>query len=73
MQCGKSLPLHRKKGIDIGEKEIARQEKTVMTIPPENKPIDTAGFRGREADRGGNVCRNGSKMGKRTWCADANQ
>lgn len=30
--------IAQKKGIDIGEKEIARQEKTVMTIPPENKP-----------------------------------
>ncbi len=30
--------IARAKGIDLGEKEIAMQEKTVMTIPYENKP-----------------------------------
>lgn len=32
------VAIAQKKGIDIGEKEIAMQEKTVMTIPKENKP-----------------------------------
>lgn len=30
--------IAQKKGIDIGEKEIAEQDITVKTIPPENKP-----------------------------------
>lgn len=30
--------IARKKGIDLGEREIAMQEKTVKTIPYENKP-----------------------------------
>jgi 2-dehydropantoate 2-reductase len=32
------VAIAQKKGIDIGENEIAMQEKTVMTIPKENKP-----------------------------------
>lgn len=59
--------IARKKGIDIGEKEIEMQNKTIMTIPYHNKPStlqDLEAKKHTEADMfAGTVIRMGKELG----------
>ena len=54
------------KGIDIGEKEISQQNKTVMTIPFDNRPstlLDLQGKRHTEVEMfAGNVVKMGHEL-----------
>ena len=59
--------IAQRKGIDIGEKEIALQEETVKTIPYENKPSTLqdleAGKRTEIEMFAGTVIRMGRELG----------
>ena len=59
--------IAQKKGIDIGEKEIAEQDVTVMTIPPENKPSTLQDLEAEKLTEvemfAGNVIKMGKELG----------
>lgn len=59
--------IAQKKGIDIGEREIAEQDKTVMTIPPENKPSTLQDLEAKKLTEvemfAGNVVKMGKELG----------
>lgn len=62
--------IARKKGIDLGETEIEKQNKTIITIPPENKPStlqDLECGKHTEVDMfAGTVIRLGKELGIET-------
>lgn len=59
--------IAQKKGIDIGEKEIAEQDVTVKTIPPENKPSTLQDLEAEKLTEvemfAGNVIKMGKELG----------
>ncbi len=59
--------IARAKGIDLGEKEIAQQEETVMTIPYENKPSTLQDLEAKKLTEidmfAGNVIKMGQELG----------
>ena len=62
--------IARKKGIDLGEKEIEKQEKVVMSLPAENKPSTLQDLeRGKKTEVemfSGTVVRLGEELGIET-------
>ena len=64
---GEVIPGAQKKGIDIGEAEIEKQERVVKSLPPENKPSTLQDLeRGRKTEVemfSGTVIRLGEELG----------